>query len=87
MTASEAAAVLGVDSIDHVYKLARAGAIAGRVVDGRWRLDRACVEARRKRIEGKRSSKSHRARDSAAAFEETRARFAAISARHRRRPA
>jgi hypothetical protein len=80
VTVTEAARALNIDTEDFVYRLLRTGALKASKVHGRWDVDPASVEERRRRIERKRSSKSHRETEAAEArsrrHAEAAARFA-----------
>lgn len=57
MTVQEAADVLNVTELAHIYRLLSRGVLRGRKENGRWLLDADSVHERARRVALKRSSK------------------------------
>jgi len=76
MDAITAAKLLNIEQVDYVYRLCRSGALSGRKVNGRWVIDPASVDKRKRRVAVKRSSKSNAAAERDRRREAARAAFA-----------
>jgi hypothetical protein len=59
VTVTEAQRELCLDHPDVVYRLARAGVLKARKVGRIWEIDPASVEARKRAVSAKRSSRLH----------------------------
>jgi hypothetical protein len=76
MTVTEAQRELCLDHPDVVYRLARAGILKARKVGRVWNIDPASVEARKRAVQAKRSSKLNAAGDRERRMAEAEAMFA-----------
>jgi hypothetical protein len=72
---TEAALALGGINPDFVLRLIRCGQLPATKVNGRWDISESAVEARRKRLAAKRSSRSHVERQREERSARARARF------------
>jgi excisionase family DNA binding protein len=59
MKPSDAARALNVEHVDYIYRLVRTGALRATKIGGRWDIDEASVQERKRRVAKKRSSRSH----------------------------
>ncbi|MGZ8707471.1 MAG: hypothetical protein ACXW0R_08805 [Gaiellaceae bacterium] len=76
MTVAETARALSIETEDLIYRYLRTGVLRGRKVNGRWEIDAASVEERKRRVTLKRSSRSNLAAERERRREKARSLFA-----------